>query len=80
MRKTTTAALLLAAAISISAGPAGAAPADTAGGAIDYTATGTESGAVIRTFAGQLFITAPVAIASAIQDFTTINQPFTPAK
>ncbi|WP_040802492.1 hypothetical protein [Nocardia concava] len=34
----------------------------------------------VGTFAGQLFVTAPVAIAAAIQYFTTINQPFTPAK
>ncbi|MVU77238.1 hypothetical protein GPX89_08250 [Nocardia sp. ET3-3] len=32
----------------------------------------------LGTIAGQLFVTAPVAIASAIQYFTTINQPFTP--
>ncbi|MFJ9364072.1 hypothetical protein ACIRRA_06605 [Nocardia sp. NPDC101769] len=36
----------------------------------------------LGTIAGQLFITAPVAIAAAIQYFTTINQPHiaTPAK
>jgi hypothetical protein len=34
----------------------------------------------IGTLAGQIFITAPVAIGAAIQYFTTINQPFTPAK
>ncbi|MGW4125392.1 hypothetical protein [Nocardia sp. NPDC004711] len=34
----------------------------------------------LGTIAGQLFVTAPVAIAAAIQYFTTINQPFTPAK
>ncbi|GAB2523262.1 hypothetical protein [Nocardia heshunensis] len=34
----------------------------------------------LGTIAGQVFVTAPVAIASAIQYFTTINQPFTPAK
>ncbi|KAF0836759.1 hypothetical protein [Nocardia caishijiensis] len=28
--------------------------------------------------AGQLFVTGPVAVAAAIQYFTTINQPFTP--
>ncbi|GAA5047354.1 hypothetical protein [Nocardia callitridis] len=32
----------------------------------------------LGTAAGQLFITAPVAIGAAIQYFTTINQPFTP--
>ncbi|MTE12133.1 hypothetical protein [Nocardia aurantiaca] len=34
----------------------------------------------LGTLAGQLFVTAPVAIAAAVQYFTTINQPFTPAK
>ncbi|MVU80035.1 hypothetical protein GPX89_22660 [Nocardia sp. ET3-3] len=34
----------------------------------------------LGTIAGQLFVTAPVAIAAAIQYFTTINAPFTPAK
>ncbi|MEV0296343.1 hypothetical protein [Nocardia sp. NPDC050710] len=35
----------------------------------------------LGTVAGQLFVTAPVAIGAAIQYFTTINQPFTaPAK
>ncbi|MFE3053127.1 hypothetical protein [Nocardia sp. NPDC059239] len=34
----------------------------------------------LGTIAGQLFVTAPVAIAAAVQYFTTINQPFTPAK
>ncbi|MTE14572.1 hypothetical protein [Nocardia aurantiaca] len=34
----------------------------------------------LGTIAGQLLVTAPVAIAAAIQYFTTINQPFTPAK
>ncbi|MGW6727877.1 hypothetical protein ACWF9G_18385 [Nocardia sp. NPDC055029] len=35
----------------------------------------------VGAIAGQLFITAPVAIGAAIQYFTTINQPFTaPAK
>lgn len=34
----------------------------------------------LGTIAGQLFVTAPVAIGAAIQYFTTINQPFTPAK
>ncbi|MQY17141.1 hypothetical protein [Nocardia macrotermitis] len=34
----------------------------------------------LGTLAGQLLITAPVAIAAAAQYFTTINQPFTPAK
>ncbi|MGK8510925.1 hypothetical protein ACRS5S_23820 [Nocardia asiatica] len=34
----------------------------------------------LGTLAGQLLITAPVAIGAAIQYFTTVNQPFTPAK
>ncbi|WP_327140055.1 hypothetical protein [Nocardia sp. NBC_01327] len=34
----------------------------------------------LGTLAGQLLITAPVAILAAVQYFTTINQPFTPAK
>ncbi|MFJ9364073.1 hypothetical protein ACIRRA_06610 [Nocardia sp. NPDC101769] len=34
----------------------------------------------LGTIAGQVFVTAPVAIAAAVQYFTTINQPFTPAK
>ena len=34
----------------------------------------------LGTLAGQLLVTAPVAIAAAAQYFTTINQPFTPAK
>ncbi|MBY8857369.1 hypothetical protein K7711_12840 [Nocardia sp. CA2R105] len=34
----------------------------------------------LGTLVGQLLITAPVAIAAAAQYFTTINQPFTPAK
>ncbi|WP_405496378.1 hypothetical protein [Nocardia sp. NBC_00511] len=34
----------------------------------------------LGTIAGQIFVTAPVAIAAVIQYFTTINQPFTPAK
>ncbi|WP_280409141.1 hypothetical protein [Nocardia brasiliensis] len=34
----------------------------------------------LGTVAGQIFITAPVAIGAAIQYFTTINQPFNPAK
>ncbi|MFD0363598.1 hypothetical protein ACFQZZ_19290 [Nocardia sp. GCM10030253] len=32
----------------------------------------------IGTVAGQIFVTAPVAIGAAIQYFTTINQPFAP--
>ncbi|OJF84957.1 hypothetical protein [Nocardia seriolae] len=54
MRNITTASLLLAAAVGIAAGPAGAAPADAGGNAIDYTATTTETGAIIRTDAGSL--------------------------
>ncbi|WP_405159460.1 hypothetical protein OG203_23560 [Nocardia sp. NBC_01499] len=34
----------------------------------------------LGTVAGQIFVTAPVAIGAAIQYFTTINQPFVPAK
>ncbi|MVU79635.1 hypothetical protein GPX89_20600 [Nocardia sp. ET3-3] len=34
----------------------------------------------LGTIAGQVFVTAPVAIAAAVQYFTTINQPFAPAK
>ncbi|MET9489291.1 hypothetical protein [Nocardia sp. NPDC006630] len=34
----------------------------------------------LGTLAGQLFVTAPVAILAAVQYFTTINAPFTPAK
>ncbi|MBY8858706.1 hypothetical protein K7711_19690 [Nocardia sp. CA2R105] len=34
----------------------------------------------LGTLAGQLLVTAPVAILAAVQYFTTINQPFTPAK
>ncbi|WP_067531849.1 hypothetical protein [Nocardia crassostreae] len=32
----------------------------------------------LGTLAGQVFVTAPVAILAAVQYFTTINQPFTP--
>ncbi|MCP2296559.1 hypothetical protein APR11_002987, partial [Nocardia amikacinitolerans] len=32
----------------------------------------------LGTLAGQIFVTAPVAIGAAIQYFTTINAPFTP--
>jgi hypothetical protein len=34
----------------------------------------------LGTLAGQLLVTAPVAVLAAIQYFTTINQPFTPAQ
>ncbi|MGF6881526.1 hypothetical protein ABIA39_002216 [Nocardia sp. GAS34] len=34
----------------------------------------------LGTLAGQLVVTAPVAILAAVQYFTTINAPFTPAK
>ncbi|MFE7798386.1 hypothetical protein [Nocardia sp. NPDC057440] len=34
----------------------------------------------VGTVLGQIFITAPVAIGAVIQYFTTINQPFVPAK
>ncbi|MEV6772475.1 hypothetical protein AB0N05_27955 [Nocardia sp. NPDC051030] len=34
----------------------------------------------LGTLAGQLFVTAPVAILAAVQYFTTVNQPFVAAK
>ncbi|MEV0466628.1 hypothetical protein [Nocardia tengchongensis] len=34
----------------------------------------------LGTLAGQLLVTAPVAVMAAVQYFTTINQPFSPAK
>ncbi|WP_330251151.1 hypothetical protein OG874_33990 [Nocardia sp. NBC_00565] len=34
----------------------------------------------LGTLAGQIFVTAPVAIGAVIQYFTTVNQPFVPAK
>ncbi|MFE3280568.1 hypothetical protein [Nocardia sp. NPDC059239] len=34
----------------------------------------------LGTLAGQLLVTAPVAILAAVQYFTTINQPFNPSK
>ncbi len=34
----------------------------------------------LGTLAGQILVTAPVAIGAAIQYFTTINQPFVPAR
>ncbi|MFC9664007.1 hypothetical protein ACFVJ5_27545 [Nocardia sp. NPDC127606] len=34
----------------------------------------------LGTVAGQLLVTAPVAVMAAVQYFTTINQPYTPAK
>ncbi|MCM6776017.1 hypothetical protein NDR87_20020 [Nocardia sp. CDC159] len=39
---------------------------------------GAASLGALGVLAGQLLITAPVAIAAAVQYFTTINQPFTP--
>ncbi len=39
---------------------------------------GIALGAGIGAFAGALLITAPVAIASVVQYFTTINEPFVP--
>ncbi|MBF6482452.1 hypothetical protein IU408_30580, partial [Nocardia cyriacigeorgica] len=47
-----------------------AAAVGSSGGIIDVGALGT--------LAGQILITAPVAIGAAIQYFTTINQPFNP--
>ncbi|MEU2257599.1 hypothetical protein [Nocardia xishanensis] len=47
-------------------------------------AVGCVAGAVVMgpvgAIAGQIFITAPVAIGAAIQYFTTINSPFNPGK
>ncbi|MFE2995372.1 hypothetical protein ACFXG4_10225 [Nocardia sp. NPDC059246] len=40
---------------------------------------GIAIGAGIGAFAGALLVTAPVAVASLIQYFTTVNEPFTPA-
>ncbi|WP_067673125.1 hypothetical protein [Nocardia miyunensis] len=34
----------------------------------------------VGTLLGQIFVTAPIAIGAAIQYFSTINQPFVPAK
>ncbi|MFB8279025.1 hypothetical protein [Nocardia colli] len=49
------------------------------GGIIAGCLGGAAAMGALGTVAGQIFITAPVAIAAAIQYFTTINQPFTPA-
>ncbi|MGW4246987.1 hypothetical protein [Nocardia sp. NPDC004722] len=56
MRKFTTTALLLAAAAGVAAGPAGATPAGTDGGVINYTNQASETGSVIRTDAGSLVV------------------------
>ncbi|MFE3191333.1 hypothetical protein ACFXHA_20145 [Nocardia sp. NPDC059240] len=56
MRKFTTVALLLAATAGVAAGPAGAAPAGTDSGVINYTNQATDTGAVIRTDAGSLVV------------------------
>ncbi|MBU3067300.1 hypothetical protein KO481_37990 [Nocardia sp. NEAU-G5] len=40
---------------------------------------GIAIGAGVGAFAGALLITAPIAVASLIQYFTTVNEPFTPA-
>ncbi|MGY4103291.1 hypothetical protein ACW2Q0_27585 [Nocardia sp. R16R-3T] len=50
-------------------------PAAAVGCLIGVAAVGA-----LGTVAGQILITAPVAIGAAIQYFTTINQPFVPAK
>ncbi|WP_378735826.1 hypothetical protein [Nocardia brasiliensis] len=51
------------------------------GGIIAGCLGGAAAMGALGTIAGQLFITAPVAIGAAIQYFTTINQPFVaPAK
>ncbi|MFE9575510.1 hypothetical protein ACFYO1_03930 [Nocardia sp. NPDC006044] len=49
------------------------------GGIIAGCLGGAAAMGALGTVAGQIFITAPVAIAAAIQYFTTINQPFNPA-
>ncbi|WP_378735824.1 hypothetical protein [Nocardia brasiliensis] len=51
------------------------------GGIIAGCLGGAAAMGALGTIAGQIFITAPVAIGAAIQYFTTINQPFVaPAK
>ncbi|MBW0274874.1 hypothetical protein ATM97_27070 [Nocardia sp. MH4] len=68
---------------------AGAASGAVAGGILGFlvgTVPGGIGGCLVGATAlgalgvigGQIFVTAPVAIAAAIQYFTTINQPFTP--
>ncbi|WP_433657686.1 hypothetical protein ACQPW1_38720 [Nocardia sp. CA-128927] len=49
------------------------------GGIIAGCLGGAAAMGALGTIAGQIFITAPVAIGAVIQYFTTINQPFTPA-
>ncbi|PXX69340.1 hypothetical protein DFR70_1021029 [Nocardia tenerifensis] len=48
------------------------------GGIIAGCLGGAAAMGALGTVAGQIFITAPVAIGAAIQYFTTINQPFNP--
>ncbi|QLY30433.1 hypothetical protein [Nocardia huaxiensis] len=50
------------------------------GGAVVGCLTGMSVVGFLGTLAGQLFVTAPVAILAAAQYFTTINQPFNTAK
>ncbi|PXX63107.1 hypothetical protein DFR70_106161 [Nocardia tenerifensis] len=50
------------------------------GGIIAGCLGGAAAMGALGVIAGQIFVTAPVAIGAAIQYFTTINQPFTPAK
>ncbi|WP_378736183.1 hypothetical protein [Nocardia brasiliensis] len=48
------------------------------GGIIAGCLGGAAAIGALGTIAGQIFVTAPVAIGAAIQYFTTINQPFVP--
>ncbi|WP_433661158.1 hypothetical protein ACQPW1_02460 [Nocardia sp. CA-128927] len=50
------------------------------GGIIAGCLGGAAAIGALGVIGGQIFVTAPVAIAAAIQYFTTINQPFAPAK
>ncbi|PXX63205.1 hypothetical protein DFR70_106265 [Nocardia tenerifensis] len=50
------------------------------GGIIAGCLGGAAAIGALGVVAGQIFVTAPVAIAAAIQYFTTINQPFNPPK
>ncbi|RDI62796.1 hypothetical protein [Nocardia pseudobrasiliensis] len=48
-------------------------------GAVGGCIAGILAIGALGTLAGQILITAPVAVMAALQYFTTINQPFTPA-
>ncbi|MFB8276534.1 hypothetical protein [Nocardia colli] len=50
------------------------------GGIIAGCLAGAAAVGALGTIAGQIFVTAPVAIGAAIQYFTTINQPFVAPK